>query len=605
MRIADCEVFSTYFLLSTMDIGTGEISYVELYPGSPPIDKKALLKLLTSDTLIGFNLEGYDLPILTYALLGKSPAQIKALSDEMILSGKPNWQVVQEHDITVPKAIDYIDIMNVAPSKASLKAYGARLGVQKLQDLPYDPSYVVSTPEERETIRSYCENDLRLTQSLYTALLPEIELRKTMSKQYSVDVRSKSDAQIAEVIIKSELEKITGKTYRKPDPGKLPTSFYYRSPKIVTFSSEQLNDIYYRILRDPFEINSLGRIDLPKWLKATSIKIGSTEYSMGIGGLHSKEKSQYLRAEDGNMISDFDVSSFYPSIILQQKIFPKSLGAPFLTVYKSLITQRLIAKKNNNITEANTKKIALNGTFGKLGSIYSFLYAPDLLIQVTITGQLALLMLIERLENAGISVRSANTDGIVTYYREDQRRLLEEIIWNWQLDTTYELEESEYKILASRDVNNYVAITKSNKAKTKGVFAPSFYASDKPTQFMLSKNPSRYIVALSVIAYLQNGTPIEETILSCKDIRHFVSVTKVTGGAVWRGKEIGKTVRYYNSTEVSKDEAILCALNGNKVSTTSGCKPLMDLPEEFPSDIDYDFYIESAYDLLKATGATN
>lgn len=603
MIILDCECYSSYFLLAMLDTETGNLSYAELHEGKPTIDSKALLRRLTSTTLVGFNIDGYDLPVITLALHGKSTEQIKALSDELILSGKPNWQVLKERKITIPKDIDYIDIMNVAPSRASLKQYGARLGAPKLQDLPYDPSYAPSTPEERQIIKSYCENDLQLTKALYDALTPEVELRKSMSKQYGVDVRSKSDAQIAEVIIKSELEKVTGKTYYKPDPSKLPTSFYYRSPKIVSFTSEQLSDIYYHILREPFEINSLGRIDLPKWLKNTSIKIGSTEYSMGIGGLHSKEKSQCLRAENGNMISDFDVGSYYPSIILQQKIFPKSLGAPFLMVYKSLVKQRLIAKKNNNITEANTKKIALNGTFGKLGSIYSFLYAPDLLIQVTITGQLALLMLIERLENAGISVKSANTDGIVVYYHTDQRRLLEEILWDWQMDTTYELEESEYKILASRDVNNYVAITRANKVKTKGVFAPSFYASDKPTQFMLSKNPSRYVTALAVIAYLQHGTPIEDTILLCKDIRHFVSVTKVTGGAVWRGKEIGKTIRFYNSTEVPKDEAILYALNGNRVGTTAGCKPLMDLPDEFPSDVDYQYYIEEANKLLQSTGA--
>ena len=604
MIILDCECYSKYFLLAMLDTETGKVSHAELHEGKPTIDSKALLRRLTSTTLIGFNIEGYDLPVITMALHGKSTQQIKALSDELILSGKPNWQVLKERKITIPNGIDYIDIMNVAPSRSSLKAYGSRIGASKLQDLPFDPAHEV-LPEERETIRLYCENDLRLTKALYDALTPEVELRKSMSKQYGVDVRSKSDAQIAEVIIRSELEKITGKTYYKPDPSKLPTSFYYRSPKIVSFTSEQLSDIYYHILREPFEINSLGRIDLPKWLKNTVIKIGDTEYSMGIGGLHSKEKNQCLRAEGDYLISDFDVASFYPSIILQQKLFPKSLGAPFLTVYKSLVKQRLIAKKNNNITEANTKKIALNGTFGKLGSIYSFLYAPDLLIQVTITGQLSLLMLIERLDNAGISVKSANTDGIVCYYRTDQRRLVEEIIWNWELDTTYELEESEYKILASRDVNNYVAITRANKVKTKGVFAPSFYASDKPTQFMLSKNPSRYVTALAVIAYLQHGTPIEDTILLCKDIRHFVSVTKVTGGAVWRGKEIGKTIRFYNSTEVPKDEAILYALNGNRVGTTAGCKPLMDLPDEFPSDIDYQYYIDEAHKLLKSTGAVD
>ena len=55
----------------------------------------------------------------------------------------------------------------------------------------------------------------------------------------------------------------------------------------------------------------------------------------------------------------------------------------------------------------------LNGTFGKTGSPYSVLFAPEMMIQTTITGQLALLMLIEHLETASISVISANTDGIV------------------------------------------------------------------------------------------------------------------------------------------------------------------------------------------------
>ena len=260
MIILDCECYSKYFLLAMLDTETGKVSHAELHEGKPTIDSKALLRRLTSTTLIGFNIEGYDLPVITMALHGKSTQQIKALSDELILSGKPNWQVLKERKITIPNGIDYIDIMNVAPSRSSLKAYGSRIGASKLQDLPFDPAHEV-LPEERETIRLYCENDLRLTKALYDALTPEVELRKSMSKQYGVDVRSKSDAQIAEVIIRSELEKITGKTYYKPDPSKLPTSFYYRSPKIVSFTSEQLSDIYYHILREPFEINSLGRID--------------------------------------------------------------------------------------------------------------------------------------------------------------------------------------------------------------------------------------------------------------------------------------------------------------------------------------------------------
>ena len=37
---------------------------------------------------------------------------------------------------------------------------------------------------------------------------------------------------------------------------------------------------------------------------------------------------------------------------------------------------------------ANALKIVVNGSFGKFGSRYSILYSPDLMLQVTITGQL-------------------------------------------------------------------------------------------------------------------------------------------------------------------------------------------------------------------------
>lgn len=600
--VADIETFQNYFLLSMLSLEYGTVHNFEIYPDSDPIDKKPLLQLLRSNTIITFNGNNYDFPVLTYALRGKSNLEIKKLSDDIILSGKPSWQVANEYKITIPDGIDHIDLFAIPPGKASLKAYGARAGAQTLRDLPFDPAHVV-LPEERQLIRSYCANDLKLTELLYTSLLPEISLREDISRQYGMDFRSKSDAQIAEAALKSELQKVTGKTYTKPDPTKLATSFYYKSPKIITFSGTDLNDVYYRLLREPFEVNGFGKVAMPKWLDSLIIKIGSTEYNMKIGGLHSREKGQCLRAESGYMISDWDAASFYPGLILSQKLFPKEIGAPFLKVYQSIVTRRLEAKRNKDIVTANTYKIVINSSYGKLGSLYSPLYSPELLIQTTITGQLVLLMLIERLENAGISVKSANTDGIVCYYHESKRRLLEEIIWDWELDTSFDMEETRYKLIASRDVNSYVAITESNKVKAKGVFSPPYYAMEKPVALALAKNPDRYIIPLSVINYLQNGTPLEDTIRSCRDVRHFTAIRKVSGGATWRGESLGRTVRYYNSTEVSKDEAILYTLNGNKVSTTSGCRPLMDLPDEFPSDIDYDYYIAEAHKLFQSTGA--
>ena len=55
-------------------------------------------------------------------------------------------------------------------------------------------------------MREYCHNDLHTTKILYDAIKPQIALREQMSEQYNIDLRPKSDAQIAECIIKHELE---------------------------------------------------------------------------------------------------------------------------------------------------------------------------------------------------------------------------------------------------------------------------------------------------------------------------------------------------------------------------------------------------------------
>ena len=77
------------------------------------------------------------------------------------------------------------------------------------------------------------------------------------------------------------------------------------------------------------------------------------------------------------------------------------------------------AKLESELAQQDTKqrsyKIVSNGSFGVLGSKYSFMYAPHLLLAVTLTGQLALLMLIERAYWKGIPAISANTDGVEFY----------------------------------------------------------------------------------------------------------------------------------------------------------------------------------------------
>jgi len=262
---------------------------------------------------------------------------------------------------------------------------------------------------------------------------------------------------------------------------------------------------------------------------------------------------------------------------------------------KSEIRAKIAALKKEYISQktvTDTLKICVNGTFGKLGSKYSFLYSPQLMIQTTLSGQLALLMLIERMNDAGIKVVSANTDGIVLYGNKDLERPMNEIAWEWMLSTGYELERTDYRALASRDVNNYLAVKPDGKTKGKGIFASSG----------LAKNPDCQIVYDAVADRISTGKPIEKTIRECKDISRFVTVRNVTGGAVWSGQYLGKAVRYYYADIFPYDECIHYKKNGNKVPKSEGSRPLMELPDCFPDDVNYAVYEGAARKLLSEVG---
>lgn len=253
--------------------------------------------------------------------------------------------------------------------------------------------------------------------------------------------------------------------------------------------------------------------------------------------------------------------------------------------------KELEAELSYHTTNSNSLKICINGSFGKLGSKYSALYSPDLMMAVTLTGQLSLLMLIEALELKGISVVSANTDGFVSLMDKSEYKVYDETCKQWESTTGFELEETQYKALYSRDVNSYLAVTVSDKPKGKGIF----------TVNPLTKNPQAPIITHAVTELLIHRTPIEETIRGCKDMALFLRVRSVTGGAVYKGTYLGRVVRWVHTTN---GDVITYKKNGNKVPLSDGSTPVMTLGN-MPSNIDYARYIEDAKGILDDLGVTN
>lgn len=631
--VFDVECYRNFFYVAFKCLANGKFVAFERSPDCDFPEMK-LRWMLWRFCLVGFNSNSYDIPMVELAAKGLSCNELKEASDFIIKSGQnygtkkvTPFDIEKKYRIQIGK-YNHIDIFNVCPvnggvsaNPASLKLYAGRLHAARMQDLPFPESHIL-TAEDAAIVRPYCCNDLANTELLFNELAPEIKLRMEMSEEYGIDLRSKSDAQVAEAVINSELQKVLGYYPRKPTLA-ADLVLQYNAPDFISYRSQQLRDMFEVIKNARFYLDGLGSPIMPDEIDKLKVKIGSSVYKLGMGGLHSTEKKTAHKATDEIILADNDVESFYPRIILNQRLFPSHLGEAFLQVYNSIVETRIHAKNEAAKakkagdkagakrwkTIADSLKITINGSFGKLGNKYSTLYAPQLMLQVTITGQLVLLMLIEMLEEAGISVISGNTDGIVSKYHKDRHNEVRAIIAEWEKRTNFKTEETRYAAVYSRDVNSYVAVkTESGDAearflderlgvKTKGAYCERGSALNS----ILSKNPEALICSDAVISFLKNGTPVEKTIKECKDVRRFVSVKNVKGGGEKNGQYLGKVVRWY----YPKGEAGYIAYlgSGNKVGKTDGARPLMDLPEALPDDINYEWYINEAVEMLYDCGA--
>lgn len=585
----DIEIYPNYLLIAFKNPETNNVKTFEIKNAGESLTHTQISQIkyiLTTREVFGFNSNSFDIPVLLLALSGATVSQVKLLATDIIVNNLAQWQSLNMINQQVPKSFNHFDLKEVTIGvQVSLKLYGGRLQSNKLQELPFDPNTNL-TNDQMKVIKEYCVNDLDTNIDLYKSIRPAIDLRKSMSDQYGIDLRSKSDAQIAETLIKQKLEKV--KRQKIYAPKSTAISFKYKAPRYIKFKTKQLQELLTTIKNTEFTLAENGNLQLPTILKNNKVNIGKSVYKLGIGGLHSTEKNQAYKADNTMLICDRDVASYYPSMIINNKWYPKQLGTEFLDLYTSIYNDRISAKKEGNKTVADTYKIILNGSFGKLGSKYSILYSPDLFLQVTMTGQLSLLMLIEELELNGISVISANTDGFVSVIPKNKYQLYDGICNTWELNTDLVLEETQYKAIYSRDVNNYCAITTDDKIKGKGIF----------TLGLLSKNPQYEITVMAVIDYLKSGVPLKKTIKECKDIIKFNCVRTVKGGGCWKGSYLGKVVRWVYTTN---GEPILYQTNGNKVATSDGATPIMNLSEindNIWDHLDYDKYVKIANKIL-------
>lgn len=633
----DTECYRDYWSIGFKNLETNKKVILEKYAGRD-IDRQKVASIFRRFRIYTFNGLGYDMMMIALMMAGASNNALKEASDDIIVGQVRSWKFFDKYGVSLPEYIDHIDLIDVAPGvKLSQKKYGARMNMKRLQELPIDPSELIGEAR-RPLMRSYLGNDLDTLATLVVNLREEIDIRNEISAEYGVDVRSKSDAQIAETLIGREVEKITG---RKPEKPEVRTfSFLYEPPPFIKFKTPLLRETLEKVMatrffvsaENPKDKKTYGVVKLPQAIKDLHLRIGFTDYKMGIGGLHSKEKRRSFVADEDTMICDRDVRAYYPRLMLGCGYVPVAVGKVFTPIFSRFVELRDTYKEQARVLKkldptkslkykkrSDSFKIVNNGTFGKTGSPYSIVYSPKLLISTTLTGQFSLFMLIEELELRGFSVISANTDGIVTVIPRERYGAFCCIVADWEMDTGFQTEEVRYKGVYSRDVNSYIAIVEDVKnpgqvamvpdkggalvpeVKRKGLFAKA--------GLQAKHDPTFDICSTAVVEFLLNGTDIEETITACSDITQFVGVKQVglatlgdgtrKAGGSKDGEYLGKMVRWYYG---EGERGFIAKANGARVAGTTGAVPCMDLPDDFPDDIDFDWYVREAYARLDDLG---
>lgn len=590
--MGNVEIYPNYFCCTFKLHGVKK--YLEFECGNNKnFNPNKLSWVLHNYRVIGFNWLKYDSAMVWLAYCFQDTYNLKDASNDLILNNFQIKDLEKKYNFKVHKT-NVVELIEVAPLTGSLKLYGARLHTKSIQEQPFDVDADLSEFEIEELKKFNC-NQLCITEELYDFMKERLELRAAIGAEYREDLMSKSDAQMAEVVLTKEIGKLNGKRLERPD---IPagSSYYYNPPAFLNFVTPEMQKFFQVCKKAKFVINNSGYLDAPEAI-ATHVRIGDAEYSFGIGGLHSIEKNVKYVADETWKLTDRDVTSYYPNCILNLGLFPIAAGPNFLKVFKGFKDSRVEAKRTKNFTKDKGLKIFLNGTSGKFSDLWSKLRSPHLTMQMNLTCQLSILMLIEMLHCNDLRVVSANTDGIVIYHKREDQAKLDYWIKFWENLTGFDTEETEYKSYYARDVNAYFAVKLDGSVKKKGPWAE--VGSQSGTK--LDMNPQTLICADAVSNLIAYGIPIEETIRNSKDFTRFVTVRNAKAPGAHKNRQfLGRVLRwYYAKGELG---TINYVATNNKIADSDGAKPCMDLPDGMPDDIDYSWYEKRTKEILEDIG---
>lgn len=583
----------------------------------------------TGRFLVGYNSDQYDLPLMARLIDTNGKADAKAFSDELISHGYWDRRDVQGYRIRperiwrhVIKPQFTLDIIKRIKAEkedegqgeggtSRLKMVAAILGHENIWDLPFPPDQPISD-QDWEVVKEYNLNDLETTEFIFRQYEMVYLALAELSREVGVSLMRFTNAQVTERYFQAAFRSATGNPPDRYVPQSWPSSIDIPiSPRIPSISTNDAKDWEDHVRSTVYKSTPLDlRLDkdAPEYLATyRELDFNGFRVSVGFGGVHSvHDAARFVKTDDEFQVIYADVASYYPFLILANRIPMGLMGEVGLDIFQGVVDRRLAMKaksKDKSLPEEERKaakiadealKIIINATYGKLGDKYSVLNAPGSNNGVTISGQLGFCALIERLQQIGVEMLSANTDGLFIRCPKAALDACRQVMKYWQESMRVNLEVELKDAAVIKDSNNWLVVNPDGSLEGKGAYRLKSRAThDK-------HDPA--VINIAILETLRHGTPPEETIRNHQDFSDFLFCAKGNGGSIERNgqREKIKTIRAYAARK-SSGWAFLTR-NGNESNQLPDSIGLcLKLPETNarPSDINFDWYVGQVREALR------
>ena len=482
--------------------------------------------------------------------------------------------------------------------RSSLKWIQYTMDWKNIMDMPIHHTTEVVEAQIPEIIK-YCINDVKSTKQIMHLSKSQINLRKTLTAEYKINLFSASEPRISKELFMHFLSQETG--IRKYDLKNLRTRRDLIKISDIILPYTNFKSLTFKSLLENFQSLILNANNTKGGFKYSLVHKG-VKTDFGLGGVHGCTESGVYEAGNGMLIMSSDVISYYPNLAIKNKWAPAHLPkAAFCRIYEWFFEERKKLPKSD--PKNYVFKIILNSTFGLSIDENSFLYDPQFGMQITINGQLSLMMLYEMISEGipGSVPLMQNTDGVEFMIPQEYKEKYLEICKEWENMTQLTLEHDEYQKMVIGEVNNYIAVNTAGKAKRKGRF--------EYENLPLHKNKSHLIIPKALYAYFIEDKLPEQFLQENRNIFDYCAGVKIKGDWEFQqvcvkdqviGREaLQKTLRYY----ISKKGCKIYKVNKTdkrEIQLESGkwMQQLFNLYEDRPwaeYEVDESYYLEKIY----------